>query len=52
MLYTDIIVYIPNEAKVIDELLKATVPDERYELFEEYTLGIWRYKRVEDKGFD
>lgn len=50
--YTDIIVKIPSKAKVIDELSRTTAPDERYELFEEYALGIWRYKRVEDKGFD
>ncbi|HHL3303686.1 TPA: cell division protein SepF [Bacillus cereus] len=50
--YTDIIVYIPNEAKAIDELPKTTAPEDCYELFEEYTLGIWRYKRVEDKGYD
>lgn len=50
--YTDIIVQISSKAKAIDELPKTTAPDDCYELFEEYTLGIWRYKRVEDKGFD
>ncbi|MDM5036154.1 cell division protein SepF [Bacillus cereus] len=50
--FTDIIVQIPSKAKAIDELPKTTAPDDCYELFEEYTLGIWRYKRVEDKGFD
>lgn len=50
--YADIIVQIPSKAKAIDELPKTTAPDDCYELFEEYTLGIWRYKRVEDKGFD
>ncbi|MCA1042939.1 cell division protein SepF [Bacillus toyonensis] len=50
--YTDIIVQIPSKAKAIDELPKTTAPDDCYELFEEYTLGIWRYKRVEDKEYD
>lgn len=50
--FTDIIVQIPSKAKAIDELPKTTAPDDCYELFEEYTLGIWRHKRVEDKGFD
>ncbi len=34
-----------------DGLKTTTAPDERYELFEDYTIGIWRYKRVEDKNF-
>lgn len=50
--YTDIIVQIPSKAKAIDELPKTTAPDDCYELFEEYTLGIWRYKRVENNQFD
>lgn len=50
--YTDIVVQIPSNAKAIDELPKTTAPDDCYELFEEYTLGIWRYKRVEDKRYD
>ena len=41
----------PRQAKAIDELKPTTAPDERYELFEDYTIGIWRYKRVEDKQF-
>ncbi|PGR86129.1 cell division protein SepF [Bacillus cereus] len=49
--YTDVVVQIPRQAKAIDELKATTAPDERYELFEDYTIGIWRYKRVEDKEF-
>lgn len=50
--YTDIVVQIPSNAKAIDELPKTTAPNDCYELFEEYTLGIWRYKRVKDKEYD
>ncbi|EEM70274.1 hypothetical protein bthur0009_35570 [Bacillus thuringiensis serovar andalousiensis BGSC 4AW1] len=49
--YTDMVVQIPRQAKAIDELKPTTAPDERYELFEDYTIGIWRYKRAEDKHF-
>ncbi len=49
--YADMVVQIPREAKAIDELKATTAPDERYELFEDYAMGIWRYKRVEDKNF-
>ncbi|KXY43338.1 MULTISPECIES: hypothetical protein [Bacillus cereus group] len=49
--YADVVVQIPRQAKAIDELKATTAPDERYELFEDYTIGIWRYKRVEDKQF-
>ncbi|MBJ8006257.1 cell division protein SepF [Bacillus cereus] len=49
--YADVVVQIPSQAKAIDELKPTTAPDERYELFEDYVIGIWRYKRVEDKQF-
>ncbi|MDT3497721.1 cell division protein SepF [Bacillus toyonensis] len=49
--YADVIVQIPRQAKAIDELEPTTAPDERYELFEDYAIGIWRYKRSEDKEF-
>ncbi|PEL80036.1 cell division protein SepF [Bacillus wiedmannii] len=49
--YADIVVQIPRQAKAIDELKPSPSPDERYELFEDYAIGIWRYKRAEDKQF-
>ncbi|PGT60339.1 cell division protein SepF [Bacillus cereus] len=49
--YTDVVVQIPRQAKAIDELKSTTAPDERYELFEDYAIGIWRYKRAKDKQF-
>lgn len=49
--YTDLVVQIPRQAKAIDELKPTTAPEERYELFEDYAIGIWRYKRAEDKNF-
>lgn len=50
--FADVVVQIPRQAKAIDELKPTTAPDDCYELFEDYTIGIWRYKRVEDKQFD
>lgn len=49
--FTDVVVQIPRQAKAIDELKPTTAPDERYELFEDYAIGIWRYKRAEDNQF-
>lgn len=49
--YADVVVQIPGQAKAIDELKPTIAPDERYELFEDYAMGIWRYKRAEDKEF-
>ncbi|PFJ54296.1 cell division protein SepF [Bacillus cereus] len=50
--FADIVVQIPRQAKATDELKPTTAPDDRYELFEDYTIGIWRFKRAEDKQFD
>ncbi|PDZ49167.1 cell division protein SepF [Bacillus sp. AFS094611] len=50
--YADMVVQIPRQAKASDELKPTTAADERYELFEDYAIGIWRYKRVEDKNFE
>ncbi|RAN86701.1 cell division protein SepF [Bacillus sp. SRB_28] len=47
--YADVVVQIPRQAKAIDELKPTKAPDESYELFEDYAIGIWRYKRAEDK---
>ncbi|PEZ05544.1 cell division protein SepF [Bacillus sp. AFS018417] len=50
--FTDVVVQIPRQVRAIEELKPTTAPDDRYELFEDYTMGIWRYKRVTDKQFD
>ncbi|MBC6974844.1 MULTISPECIES: cell division protein SepF [unclassified Bacillus (in: firmicutes)] len=50
--FADVVVQIPRQAKAIDELKPTTAPDDRYELFEEYAIGVWRYKRAEDKQFE
>ncbi|ANP81837.1 cell division protein SepF [Bacillus sp. B25(2016b)] len=50
--FTDVVVQVPKQARATDELKPTTAPDDQYELFEEYTIGIWRFKRVEDKQFD
>ncbi|MBO1578657.1 cell division protein SepF [Bacillus sp. XF8] len=50
--FADVVVKIPRQVKAIDELKPTTAPDDRYELFEDYTIGIWRYKRAEGKQFD
>ncbi|MEH6978711.1 MULTISPECIES: cell division protein SepF [Bacillus] len=52
MNFTDIVVQIPKKIKAIDELRPTTASDNRYELFEEYVMGIWRFNRVKDKKFD
>ncbi|PHA00919.1 cell division protein SepF [Bacillus pseudomycoides] len=49
--FADVVVQVPRQAKAIDELKPTTAPDDRYELFEEYAIGVWRYKRAEDKQF-
>lgn len=42
--YTDVIVQIPRQAKVIGGLKPTIAPDECYKLVEDYAIGIWRYK--------
>ncbi|HDT6575753.1 cell division protein SepF [Bacillus cereus] len=49
--YADVRVAIPRHAKSTDELPRTTSPDERYETFEQYTMGIWRFQRAMDKRF-
>ncbi|MDC2864678.1 cell division protein SepF [Bacillus sp. BP-3] len=49
--YVDVIVQVPRRVKATDELKQTTTYDEKYELFEDYTIGIWRYKRAEDQRF-
>ncbi|WP_459503052.1 cell division protein SepF [Bacillus sp. C1] len=49
--YADVRVLIPRNAKGTDELPSTTKADERYEEFENHTLGIWRYQRARDNSF-
>ncbi|MGZ9782487.1 cell division protein SepF [Bacillus pseudomycoides] len=50
--FTDVVVQVPHQVKAVDELRPTTSPNDRYELFEEYAISIWRYKRAGDKRFD
>ncbi|WP_144561610.1 cell division protein SepF [Bacillus mycoides] len=50
--YTDVRVLIPKNAKCTDELPRTTKQDDRYELFENYAIGIWRFQRWQDKLFN
>ncbi|WP_459499880.1 cell division protein SepF [Bacillus sp. C1] len=49
--FADVVVQVPRQAKAVDELKPTTAPSDQYELFEDYTIGVWRYKRAEDKRF-
>ncbi|PFD35086.1 cell division protein SepF [Bacillus cereus] len=50
--YADIRVVIPRNAKCTDELPKTMKQDDRYELFEQYAMAIWRFQRALSKLFD
>ncbi len=50
--YADVRVQVPKNAKCTDELPRKTNPDERYELFEQYAIAIWRFQRAVDKAFN
>lgn len=50
--YADIRVVIPKNAKYTDELPKTTKQDDRYDIFEQYVMAIWRFQRELDKWFD
>ncbi|HEK9103619.1 TPA: cell division protein SepF [Bacillus pseudomycoides] len=50
--YTDVRVQVPRNAKCTDELPRTTNPDERYEMFEQYAMAIWRFQRGRDKLFN
>ncbi|MEK4578230.1 cell division protein SepF [Bacillus sp. FSL R12-0074] len=52
VVYTDIRVQIPRNAKCTDELPRTTNPDDRYETFEQYAMAIWRFQRAIDKLFN
>ncbi|ARJ21157.1 cell division protein SepF [Bacillus mycoides] len=48
--YADVRVQVPKKAKCTDELPRKTEPDDRYELFEQYAIAIWRYERSIDSS--
>ncbi|MFD0768840.1 cell division protein SepF [Bacillus sp. CGMCC 1.60114] len=50
--YTDVRVQIPSVAKSTDELPRTTKQDDRYEIFEEHAIGIWRFNREHDSSFN
>ncbi|SDY43578.1 cell division protein SepF [Bacillus sp. 166amftsu] len=50
--YTDVRVQVPKNAKCTDELPRTTKQDDRYDIFEQYTMAIWRFQRRLDKLFN
>ncbi|PED84331.1 cell division protein SepF [Bacillus pseudomycoides] len=50
--YADVRVQVPKNAKCTDELPRKTTPDHRYEMFEQYAMGIWRFQRAMDNLFN
>ncbi|MDP7979113.1 cell division protein SepF [Bacillus multifaciens] len=49
--YTDVCVVVPRNARSTDELPKTTKADDRYEVFEEHAVAIWRFNREKDNAF-
>ncbi|AFQ14935.1 cell division protein SepF [Bacillus thuringiensis] len=50
--YADVRVRVPKNAKCTDELPRTTKQDDRYDIFEHYTMAIWRFQRAVDKFFN
>ncbi|MFJ6189431.1 cell division protein SepF [Bacillus thuringiensis] len=50
--YADVRVQVPKNAKCMDELPRTTKQDDRYDIFEQYVMAIWRFQRAVDKFFD
>ncbi|MED1564399.1 cell division protein SepF [Bacillus paramycoides] len=50
--YVDVRVRVPKNAKGTDELPRTTKQDDRYDIFEQYTMAIWRFQRTVDKLFN
>ena len=40
---------VPKNAKCTDELPRTTKQDDRYDIFEQYVMAIWRFQRAVDK---
>ncbi|MCU5330656.1 cell division protein SepF [Bacillus wiedmannii] len=49
--YTDVRVQVPRNAKGTDELPRTTKQDDRYDIFEQYVMAIWRFQRAVDRFF-
>ena len=47
--YADVRVQVPKNAKCTDELPRTTKQDDRYDIFEQYAMAIWRFQRAVDK---
>ena len=47
--YADVRVQVPKDAKCTDELPRTTKQDDRYDIFEQYVMAIWRFQRAVDK---
>lgn len=50
--YADVRVQVPTNAKCTDELPRTTKQDDRYDIFEQYVMAIWRFQRAVDKFFN
>ncbi|PEM60286.1 cell division protein SepF [Bacillus toyonensis] len=50
--YADVRVQVPRNAKGTDELPRTTKQDDRYDIFEQYVMAIWRFQRAVDKLFN
>ncbi|MED1047268.1 cell division protein SepF [Bacillus mycoides] len=48
--YADVRVQVPRNAKGTDELPRTTKQDDRYDVFEQYVIAIWRYERSIDSS--
>ena len=51
-IYADVRVQVPKNAKCTDELPRTTKQDDRYDIFEQYVMAIWRFQRAVDKFFN
>ncbi|PGC12925.1 cell division protein SepF [Bacillus wiedmannii] len=50
--YADVRVHVPKNAKCADELPRTTKQDDRYDVFEQYVMAIWRFQRAVDRLFN
>lgn len=50
--YADVRVQVSKDAKCTDELPRTIKQDDRYDIFEQYTMAIWRFHRAVDNLFN